>query len=135
SLDPFETNDASVLRFSLHQSGGKFKSLIGRFRISYTEDDRIRQLLLPAQPRLWSSVGPFPADDVVKAYKTAFEPEKDIHSEPLDLKKSYTQVVLPPAQPAKPPGGPAAAKPMPQKAGEGTPKPAMAKEALAVDGA
>ena len=35
-LEPLDTNDASVLRFSLHQSGGKFKSLIGRFRISYT---------------------------------------------------------------------------------------------------
>ena len=84
-----------MLRISLHQSaGGKFKSLIGRFRISYTEDDRIRELLLPAQTKLWSSIGPFPAEDVAKAYTTAFEPEKDIKHEPLDLKKSYTKVVL-----------------------------------------
>ena len=49
-LEPLATNEASVLRFSLHQtSGAKFKSLIGRFRISYTEDDRIRELMLPAQ--------------------------------------------------------------------------------------
>ena len=34
-LEPLETNEASVLRFSLHQtSAAKFKSLIGRFRIS-----------------------------------------------------------------------------------------------------
>ena len=86
------------IRFSLHQtSGAKFKSLIGRFRISYTQDDRIRELMLPAQSMLWSSIGPFPAQDVTKAYTTAFEPEKDIKDEPLDLKKSYTKVVLPPA--------------------------------------
>jgi mono/diheme cytochrome c family protein len=96
-LEPLDTNDVSVLRFSLHQSGGKFRSLIGRFRISYTEDDRIRELLLPAQTKLWSSIGPFPAEDVTKAFTTAFEPEKDIKAEPLDLKKNYTKVVLPPA--------------------------------------
>ena len=52
--------------------------------------------MLPAQSLLWSSIGPFPALDVTKAYTTAFEPEKDIKDEPLDLKKSYTKVVLPP---------------------------------------
>ena len=36
------------------------------------------------------------APDVATAYKTAFEPEKDVKDEPLDLKKSYTKVVLPP---------------------------------------
>ncbi len=88
-----------MLRFSLHQtSAAKFKSLIGRFRISYTQDDRIRELMLSAQTKLWSSIGPFPAQDVTKAYATAFEPEKDIKTEPLDLKKSYTKVVLPPAE-------------------------------------
>ena len=44
--------------------------------------------MLPAQSKLWSSIGPFPAQDVTKAYTTAFEPEKDIKNEPLDLKKS-----------------------------------------------
>ena len=97
-LEPLATNEASVLRFSLHQtSAAKFKSLIGRFRISYTQDDRIRELMLPAQSKLWSSIGPFPAQDVAKAYATPFEPEKDIKDEPLDLKKSYTKPVLPPA--------------------------------------
>jgi hypothetical protein len=95
-LEPLDTNDVSVLRFSLHQTGGKFRSLIGRFRISLTEDDRIRELLLPAQTKLWSSIGPFPAEDVTKAFTTAFEPEKDIKTELLDLKKNYTKVVLPP---------------------------------------
>ena len=97
-LEPLATNEASVLRFSLHHtSAHKFKSLIGRFRISFTQDDRIRELMLPAQSKLWSSIGPFPAQDVTKAYATAFEPEKDIKNEPLDRKKSYTKVVLPPA--------------------------------------
>lgn len=96
-LEPLDTNDASVVRIALHQSGGlKFKSLIGRFRISYTDDDRVREMLLSAQTKLWSSIGPFPATDAAKAFETAFEPEHDIKSEPLDLKKNYTKVVLPP---------------------------------------
>jgi hypothetical protein len=94
-LEPLETNEASVLRISLHHLvGSKFKSLIGRFRISYTEDNTIRELLLPAQTKVWSSIGPFPAEDLTKAYATAFEPEKDIKTEPLDLKKSYEKIVL-----------------------------------------
>jgi hypothetical protein len=128
-LDPLETNDASVLRFSLHQSGGKFKSLIGRFRISVTQDDRIRQVLLPAQTKLWSSVGPFPAEDVVKAYRTAFAPEKGVKAGPLDLKASFDKVVLPP-KPA--PGGMAPMNPanQPAKPAENLPpKPEPAKEA------
>jgi hypothetical protein len=106
-LEPLDTNDASVLRVSLHQTGGKFRSLIGRFRVSYTEDNRVRELLLPAQTKLWSSLGPFPAEDAAKAYSTAFEPEKDVKGgEPLDLKKSYTKVVLATAPDAKDAGGP-----------------------------
>ena len=97
-LEPLATNEASVHSLlAAPDSAFKFKSLIGRFRISYTEDDRIRELMLPAHAKLWSSIGPFPAQDVTKAYATAFEPEKDIKNEPLDLKKSYTKIVLPPA--------------------------------------
>jgi hypothetical protein len=105
-LEPLDTNEASVLRLALHHTGGfKFKSLIGRFRISYTEEPRIRELLLPAQTKLWSSIGPFAAEDVAKAFTTTFEPEKDIKNEPLDLKKSYNKVVLPAAHEGKGPGG------------------------------
>src|SRR5207237_10477311 len=110
-LEPLDTNDVSVIRISLHQSGGrKFKSLIGRFRVSYTEDDRVREVLLPAQTKLWSSIGPFPAEDAAKAFATAFDPEKDVKPEPLDLKKNYTKVVLQPAAPeSKGPVAPSAA--------------------------
>jgi mono/diheme cytochrome c family protein len=105
-LEPIQTNDVSVLRISLHQlRGAMFKSLIGRFRISYTQDERIREQLLPAQTKLWSSIGPFAAEDVTKAFTTAFELEKDIQHEPLDLKKSYTKVVPPPPPPKQPEGG------------------------------
>jgi hypothetical protein len=123
-LEPLDTNEASVLRLSLHHLGSfKFKSLIGRFRISYTEDNRIRELLLPAQPKLWSSMGPWVAEDVTKAFATVFELEKDIKSEPLDLKKSYTKVVLPPAQPAKAPAGTAAQAGQPAGAANPAPVP------------
>src|SRR5262249_29152271 len=113
--DPIETNDASVLRLSLHQLGGrsKFKSLIGRFRISYTEDTRLREQLMPAQTKLWSVIGPFPAADAQRTYTTVFDPEKDIKKGPLRLTKSYDKVVLPPTPEKKGPsgaGGPPTAK-------------------------
>jgi hypothetical protein len=100
-LEPIETNDASVIRILMHQTGGKFKSLIGRFRISYTEDTRVRELLLPAQTKLWSSIGPFPAEDATKAFTTVFDPEKEIKGGSLDLKKSYPKVVPPPTAEGK----------------------------------
>ena len=95
-VEPIETNEASVIRIGLHQTGGRFKSLIGRFRLSYTEDTRVRDVLMPAQPKLWSAIGPFPAEDAAKVYGTAFDPEKDVKGGSLDLKKSYPRVVLPP---------------------------------------
>jgi len=128
-LEIIETNEASVLRFSLHQSGGfKFKSLIGRFRISYTEDNRLREQLLPAQTKLWSSIGPFPAKDVTKGYSTMFEPEKDIKTEPLDLKKNYKKVALPAPPQVKMGGDPKAkAAPSPQPKGDDAQRPTPAK--------
>src|SRR5205807_9526187 len=78
---------------------------------------------LPAQTKLWSSLGPFPAEDAAKAYTTAFEPEKDVKAGPLDLKKSYTKVVLSPAAPDKKDGGPPAAKGKAADAPEKAPPP------------
>jgi hypothetical protein len=127
-LDPIETNDVSVLRIALHHAGSPFRSLIGRFRISYTEDDRIRRLLMPAQTRLWSSLGPFPAEDAASAHATAFEPEKDIRGGALDLKKSYTKVVLPPAEKKGPPSSEKGASAKPGTALEPAPPP-KAKDA------
>ena len=87
-----------MLRFSLHQTSAvKFKSLIGRFRISYTEDDRIRELMLPAQSKLWSSIGPFPGPGRHEGLRDGIRAGEGHQDEPLDLKKSYTKVVLPPA--------------------------------------
>ncbi len=135
-LEPLDTNEASVLRISLHQTAGhKFKTLIGRFRISWTSDQRIREVLLPAQTKLWSSIGPFPAEDVSKAYMTAFELEKDISTGPLDLKKNYDKVVLLPAQGKTGPGVPAgvapSAKPAPPKGSEAAEKAAPPKSKAA----
>lgn len=127
-LEILETNEASVLRFSLHHSGGfKFKSLIGRFRISYTEDNSIREQLLPAQTKLWSSIGPFPAKDVTKAYSTVFEPEKDIKTEPLDLKKNFKKVVLPVPPPPKPGDPKGKAAPPKSEDGKASTKPEAEK--------
>jgi mono/diheme cytochrome c family protein len=128
-LEPLDTNDASVLRIALHQGAAfPFKSLVGRFRISYTEDDRIREIMLPAQTKLWSSIGPFPAADSAKTFETVFAPEKDIKSEPLDLKKSYTKVVLPPAPPAPKPGEPTAKPAATAKVAEGVDQTAKADQ-------
>jgi hypothetical protein len=132
-LEPLDTNEASVIRISLHHTPTfKFKTLIGRFRLSYTQDDRIRELMLSAQPKLWSSIGPFPAQDVAKAYATAFELEKDIKSEPLDLKKSYTKPVVEPAAQGnadKPAAGGAQPKPAEEKAAPKKQEPAPEKPA------
>ncbi len=94
-LEPLETNEASVLRLSLHHtSSAKFKSLIGRLRLSVTDDERIRTQLMAVQGKLWSSIGPFPAESVEAAFEQVFAPEKDVVRGALDLKRLYDQVVL-----------------------------------------
>lgn len=94
-LEPLETNEASVLRLSLHHtSNAKFKSLIGRLRISVTDDERIRTQLMAVQGKLWSSIGPFPAESAEAAFEQVFAPEKDVVRGALDLKKTYDEVVL-----------------------------------------
>ena len=92
-IKPLELNDVSLLRISLVHTNRPYKTLIGRFRISCTSDESIRDRLLPVAPGLWKSVGPFPAKDLSAAYSTEFEPEKAI-SKSLDLKEKYTQPVL-----------------------------------------
>ncbi len=94
-LEVLETNEASVLRLSLHHtSNDKFKSLIGRLRISVTDDERARTQLMALQGKLWSSLGPFPAESVEAAFEQVFAPEKDVVRGALDLKKTYDKVVL-----------------------------------------
>lgn len=94
-LEPLETNEASVLRLSLHHtSNAKFKSLIGRLRISVTDDERLRTQLMSVQGKLWSSIGPFPAESAAAAFEQVFAPEKDVVRGALDLKKTYDKVEL-----------------------------------------
>jgi len=101
-LAVLETNESSVLRLALHHtSSAKFKSLIGRLRLSVTDDPRVREWLMPAQTKLWSALGPFPAEDALAAYTTAFAIEKDLGERPLDLKQSYAKAA--PGSAAKPP--------------------------------
>lgn len=93
-IEPLETNEASVIRVTMHfQSSQKFKSLIGRFRLSYTEDDRIRTLMLPVAPKQWASLGPFPAADAASAYATAFLPEKELATG-IDRTNKYEKPVV-----------------------------------------
>lgn len=118
-IEPLVTNDTSILRVTLtHSSSNKFKSLIGRFRIVSTDDARVRSWLLPLQPSLWRSLGPFPAATVDAAYATEFAPEKDL--EAAAWKKKYDQpIVAAPKsdQPAE--GKPGAGKVGADKASEG----------------
>ena len=140
-MEALETNEASVLRLALHQvSTQKFKSLIARFRIRYTEDPRVREQLLPVQGKLWSALGPFAAEDTDKAFTTAFAPEKELGAKPLDLKKNYDKVVLPAAPKegdkpdAKAGSAQVAATPTPEAAPANvpaTPKPGDEKPAVA----
>jgi len=87
-LETLSSNSVSTLRVTLIQNARPYKTLMGRFRISFTEDERIRELMLPAVGKIWSAVGPFPAKDSAAAHKTAFEPEKDLKAG-MDLKKQY----------------------------------------------
>ncbi|MCY3001535.1 MAG: DUF1553 domain-containing protein [Planctomycetota bacterium] len=140
-MEALETNEASVLRLALHQnSTQKFKSLIARFRIRYTEDPRVREQLLPVQGKLWSALGPFAAEETDKAFSTVFAPEKELGAKPLDLKKNYDKVVLPapPKEGEKPDAkagsGQVATTPTPEAAAANvpaTPKPSDEKPAVA----
>ena len=76
--EPLVCNETTLLRVSLSMgSSAKFKSLIGRFRISCSEEARVRSLLLPLQTSTWQALGPFAAADVDSALATAFAPESD----------------------------------------------------------
>ncbi len=92
-LETLDLNDSSILHVSMQQNAQPYKSLIGRFRISFTSDDRVRDVALPAIGKRWHSVGPFPAKDAAAAFATAFEPEKK-RKDGIDLKASYEQPVV-----------------------------------------
>ncbi|MBL8751754.1 MAG: DUF1553 domain-containing protein, partial [Planctomycetes bacterium] len=105
-IEPLVANETSILRVTLtHNSSDKFKSLIGRFRVSSTDDARVRSLLLPLQPSLWRALGPFPAADVAAAYTTEFAVEKDLTT--AAWKKKYDQPSVAPAEAAAPAPTPA----------------------------
>jgi hypothetical protein len=94
-LEPLVCNETTLLRLSLrHDGSGKFKSTIGRFRVSIGEDPRVRTLLLPVQPTPWQALGPFAAADVDAAHATAFAPEADFAT--AQWKKKYDPPVVPP---------------------------------------
>ncbi|MGC6488000.1 MAG: PSD1 and planctomycete cytochrome C domain-containing protein, partial [Planctomycetota bacterium] len=93
-IEPLDANDMSLLRLTLeHNSRSKFRSLIGRFRVSFTEDPRVREQLLPLAQTHWRSIGPFPATSVAAAHVLPFGPEKDL--ERPNWKKKHTQPTLP----------------------------------------
>ncbi len=108
--EPLKSNAMSILRLTLeHNSRRKFKSLIGRFRVSFTEDSRIREQLVPLAKSNWRSIGPFPAATTAAAFATEFGPEKDKGLEKPLWKKKHNQPILPPV--AKPSSGKPSGKP------------------------
>ncbi|MFT4515119.1 MAG: mono/diheme cytochrome c family protein [Planctomycetota bacterium] len=107
---PLKSNAMSILRLTLeHNSRSKFKSLIGRFRVSFTEDSRIRDQLVPLAKSNWRSIGPFPAQTTAAAFATEFGPEKDKALVKPLWKKKHNQPILPPV--AKPSSGKPSGKP------------------------
>ena len=96
--EPLKLNEASVLRISMHQTGGRQKSLVGRFRWSITDDERVREQLLPMVGGAWSTLGPFEAPDIVQAFGQDFGPEADL-KKGLSLRKRYA-----PPKPPEPEG-------------------------------
>ncbi|MFN9845528.1 MAG: DUF1553 domain-containing protein [Planctomycetota bacterium] len=98
--EPLVCNENTLLRVSLTMgSAAKFKSLLGRFRVTATDEPRVRTLLLPLQPSTWQALGPFPAADVDAAFAAAFAPEQDLAT--AQWKKKYDQPALPKPAPAK----------------------------------
>ncbi|MCU0866591.1 MAG: PSD1 and planctomycete cytochrome C domain-containing protein [Planctomycetes bacterium] len=96
--EPLVCNETTLLRVSLTMgSAAKFKSLIGRFRISCGEEARVRSLLLPLQTSTWQALGPFPAADVDTALATAFAPESDLAT--AQWKKKYEAPKPPKVEP------------------------------------
>ena len=96
--EPLVCNETTLLRVSLSMgSSAKFKSLIGRFRISCSEEARVRSLLLPLQTSTWQALGPFAAADVDSALATAFAPESDFAT--AQWKKKYEAPKLPKPEP------------------------------------
>ncbi|MEZ6038256.1 MAG: PSD1 and planctomycete cytochrome C domain-containing protein [Planctomycetota bacterium] len=92
-VEPLVTNGTSLLRLSLeHDGSGKFRSALGRFRISFTEDPRLREQLVPIAEGHWHAIGPFHAESVDKAFAEAFGPEQDL--EAPSLRKKHEQPVL-----------------------------------------
>ncbi len=93
-LETLDLNDVSVIHISMAQTSRPYKSLISRFRVSYTDDESVRELLLPTTNKLWSSVGPFPAQDVHHAFATKFEPEANLEKG-MDLKRKFDPPKVP----------------------------------------
>lgn len=115
-IETLDANDTSILRLTLHQSSrSKFKSMIGRFRVSFTEDPRVRTQLVAVSPSLWRALGPFPAVSVDAAFATAFPVEKDLTT--AEWKKKYDQPILPKPE-AKPAEGKATKPSAPKEAGK-----------------
>ena len=92
--EPLELNARSVLRFVFQQSfGRRYRTTVGRFRLSYTEDERVLRRRLPVVPGTWHSVGPFPAETAGEALSTVFDPERDVPGG-VDLEAQYAKVEL-----------------------------------------
>ncbi|MFT7619775.1 MAG: mono/diheme cytochrome c family protein [Planctomycetota bacterium] len=131
-LTSLDLNESSVVRITLEQKARPFKSLIGRFRISFTHDDNIRTTMLPSYGDVWSAIGPFKGKDTAAAYKTDFGIEKDIKAG-IDLKKEHAPPAPETASKSK---GSKGAKP-----GQGTAAPSksskgsIGKSAIAKSGA
>ena len=112
--EPLKANTMSILRLTLeHNSRSKFKSLIGRFRISITDDPRIREQLVPLAKSNWRTIGPFPAKTTEEAFATVFGPEKELKKALWKKKHNQPIVVVekPSAKPSSKSGAPSTSKP------------------------
>ncbi|MCZ6597217.1 MAG: DUF1549 domain-containing protein, partial [Planctomycetota bacterium] len=130
-VEPLELNQNSVLRFVLDQKFRyRYRNTIGRFRISYTDDDDIVKRRLKVVPSTWRALGPFAAKTREEAFTTAFDPEQDI-PEGVDLDKKYVKILLEDEKEKGPKGGgkkadeaaPSAAAPAAEPADEREPDP------------
>lgn len=92
--EPLELKDPDVLRFTVDQSASRsYNQTLGRFRLSFTADERVLERRTPLRPSIWRAVGPFGATSVANAHTTGYPPQERIGSEDgFDFEERYDPI-------------------------------------------
>ncbi|WP_419186302.1 DUF1553 domain-containing protein [Rohdeia mirabilis] len=92
--EPLELKDPDVIRFRVDQSASRsYNQTLGRFRLSFTADERVLERRVPLRPSVWRAVGPFAATSASNAHTTVYPPQERIASEDgFDFEERYDPI-------------------------------------------